>query len=244
MNETNMDNTAPRQGTSMAIPIAIVIGFGLIALSIYLSGGKQAATNTNLGLAPEEEASLSTLAPVTAEDHIRGNPNAPLMIVEYVDFDCPHCRNFHTTMQKIMDEYGPGGQVAWVVRQLPLTSLHPSAGHIAEASECVAELGGNEAFWKFSDMVFGERADDGFTDLVRLPEFAEASGVSKTEYQACIDSGRNQAKIDEDMEDLFAAVGPVGTPYSIAVMGDQRYPIEGAQPYDGVKLLVDGLLNY
>ena len=161
MNETNRENgaaTVRSGGNTMAIPAAIIIGFALIALSIYLSGGKEVAnTNVNENEQAETEGDIANITPVNENDHIRGNPNAPLVIVEYSDFDCPFCKTFHTTMQQIMDEYGPTGEVAWVYRQLPLTSLHPSAAHIAEASECVAELGGDEAFWKFADMVFGER---------------------------------------------------------------------------------------
>src|SRR5690606_34807350 len=110
-----------------------------------LSGGRDtigSANNLNEG---DASANLENIAPVTADDHIRGNPNAPLMIVEYSDFDCPYCKSFHVTMQKIIEEYGPSGKVAWVYRHLPLTSLHPSAAYIAETSECVAELGGNDA---------------------------------------------------------------------------------------------------
>jgi protein-disulfide isomerase len=246
MNETNTDNgtmsNAPRGGSSMAIPVAIVLGFGLIALSIYLSGGK--ATNLVAGTEdqPEIVADLKNIAPITEADHIRGNPNAPLVIVEYSDFDCPYCQRFHVTMQKVMDEYGPGGQVAWVYRHMPLTSLHPSAGHLAEASECVAELGGDEAFWKFADMIFGERLENEMTNIVLLPEFAVEAGVSETEYKACVASGRHRAAIEADMQNA-TDIGANGTPYSVVITGDQKMLIEGAQPYANLKLLIDGLLQ-
>ncbi len=244
MNETNTENAvarAPRGSSPLAIPAAIIIGFGLIAASIYLSGGKQAAVAPGLGN-QSPTADLSKVDPITADDHIRGNPNAPLLIVEYSDFDCPFCQRFHTTMQKIMDEYGPGGQVAWVYRHWPITSLHPSAGHIAEASECVAELGGNEAFWKFADLVFGERGSTGSTDLVRLPEFAETVGVSKADYESCVASGRHREGIEDNAVNA-AEIGAIGTPYSVVIVGDQKTAIDGAQPYETVKLLIDGLLR-
>lgn len=242
MNEKNTHESAPAResaGSSMAIPLAIVLGFGLIALSIYLSGGKEAV---NAVAQPDEQqnANIENLAPVTAEDHIRGNPNAPLVIVEYSDFDCPFCKSFHVTMQKIIEEYGPSGKVAWVYRHLPLTSLHPSAAYIAEASECVAELGGNDAFWKFSDMVFGERGPNELTNLAALPEYAVSAGVDGAAYEECVESGRNQAKVQEDMENA-QLIGVQGTPHSIVVAGDQKMVISGAQPYENVKLLIDGL---
>lgn len=226
----------------MAIPVAIVVGFGLIAMAIYFGSGRDATYAP--AAAPEERTgNLSLLAPITADDHIRGNPNAPLMIVEYSDFDCPFCRSFHLTMQKIMDEYGPGGQVAWVYRHFPLTSLHPSAAHIAEASECVAELGGNEAFWTFSDSVFMERGTNELTNIARLPEFAAAAGVDEAAFSACLESGRHGATVQADFDNAVA-IGGRGTPHSIIVVGDQKLEITGgAQPYEVVKQMIDGMLR-
>jgi protein-disulfide isomerase len=94
---------------------------------------------------------LNNLKPVTAADHIRGDINAPVKIVEFSDIDCPFCKRFHSTMQEVMKTYGDSGKVAWVYRHFPLTQLHPDAANKAEASECVAELGGNDKFWAFVD---------------------------------------------------------------------------------------------
>lgn len=246
MNDTNRDEStqgARQNSASLAIPAAIIIGFALIALSIYFSGGKEVAnTNINENEQVETEGDIANITPVNESDHIRGNPNAPLVIVEYSDFDCPFCKTFHTTMQQIMDEYGATGEVAWVYRQLPLTSLHPSAAHIAEASECVAELGGSEAFWKFADMVFGERSVNELTNVALLPEFAVSAGVSETDYEACMDSGRNRSLVEEDVANAIE-IGARGTPHSVIIAGDQMMVINGAQPYDQVKLLIDGLLR-
>lgn len=246
MNETNPNNNTEvvKSGTNgFAIPAAIIFGFALIAISIYLTGSKEITpVNTDENPAVESEGDITKITPVNENDHIRGNPNAPLVIVEYSDFDCPFCKTFHTTMQQIMDEYGPSGEVAWVYRQLPLTSLHPSAAHIAEASECVADIGGNEAFWKFADMVFGERTVNELTNVALLPEFAISAGVSEEEYTACMDGGRTRASVEEDVQNAIT-IGARGTPYSVVIAGEQMMVINGAQPYNQVKLLVDGLLR-
>lgn len=232
-------NTADSR-PSLVIPVAIIVGFGLIALSIYLSAGKQSARVTP----PEESAvvNLSRMNPITEEDHIRGNPNAKIVIVEYSDFDCPFCKSFHATLQQIIEEYGPSGQVSWVYRHFPLTGLHPSAAHVAEASECVAELGGNDAFWKFSDLAFGERASNEPTNIARLPEFAQISGVKKEDYEACVQSGRHKDKVESDYNNAVATGGR-GTPHSILLVGDQMVPINGAQSYETVKQIIEGFLN-
>lgn len=242
MNETNSTNSNS-SSSSLAIPIAIVVGFGLIAASIYFGAGdKNAVTNTP----PEESGqtgNLEALAPITEDDHIRGNPNAPLVIVEYSDFDCPYCRNFHITMQKIMDDYGANGQVAWVYRHFPLTALHPSAAHIAEASECVADLGGNEAFWTFTDLVFTERGVNESTNITRLPEFAATAGVDQAAFKECLDNGKFKAEVEADLNNAVA-IGGRGTPHSIIVVGNEKMEITGgAQPYEAVKGMIDNLLR-
>ncbi|MDP3953732.1 MAG: thioredoxin domain-containing protein [bacterium] len=89
---------------------------------------------------------------VTAEDHIRGSLDASVKIVEYSDLECPFCKRFHPEMKAVMDQYD--GNMAWVYRHLPLESIHPSARPLAEGSECVAELGGNDGFWRYVDYVF------------------------------------------------------------------------------------------
>jgi len=239
-----MNDTYEQRGSGAAsvwaIPGAILIGFGLIALSIYLGGDKEIAKKSDQ--APANSPSLENIKPVTAEDHIRGNPNAPVMIVEYSDFDCPYCKTFHLTMQKLIEEYGPSGKVAWTYRHLPLPSLHPSAPYIAGASECVAELGGNEAFWKFADMVFGERGPNELTNVSQLPDYAEDAGVERAAYEECVKENRHMDKVDADASDAVA-IGARGTPYSVILMGDHKMVINGAENYDRMKILIDGLVK-
>jgi len=95
----------------------------------------------------------SKLTAISEKDHVRGNRSAKIKLVEYSDFECPFCQRFHLTAKQVLDEYG--NDVAWVYRHFPLDQLHPKARPTAEASECVYELGGDEAFWKFTDEVFG-----------------------------------------------------------------------------------------
>lgn len=231
----------PVTGSPLAIPIAIIIGFGLIAASIYLSGTKTSAPDET-GTETFDTAALSNIAPITEKDHIRGNPNAKLVIVEYSDFDCPFCKSFHATLGRIMEEYGTNGEVAWVYRHYPLKELHPSAFYVAEASECVASIGGNDAFWKFADLVFMERGTNEPSDIARLPEFAEASGVSKVDFEACLSSGRGKTKVETDLANALSTGGR-GTPHTILLIGGEMMPIEGAQPYEIVKQMVEGMLR-
>lgn len=229
--------------SAFGIPVAIVLGFGLIAAAIFFSdfGGSAAAPGPVAANAPEV-AAPADVRPVDETDYIRGNPNAPIMIVEYSDYDCPFCKNFHDTMNRIMDEYGVGGKVGWVYRQFPIQQLHPNAPRISEAAFCVGELGGNDAYWEFSDLVFNERGVNEPTNMTRLPEFAVTAGVDKAEYEACMASGRHKTKVEESLAE-GAAAGARGTPHSIVLVGNDQAVINGAQPYAVVKQIIDNLIT-
>lgn len=239
---TPVASTRPPVGSSLAIPISIVVGFGMIAAALYFSNihsAKLAETNNN---PTPTETEKKAIAPVTEQDHIRGNPNAPIVFVEYSDYDCPFCKKFHEeTMQKLMSDYGNSGKVAWVYRHFPLEQLHPNAPKLAQAAECVAELGGNDAFWKFSDAIFASREINAQTNITKLPELATAAGVDATAFNTCVSEGRHQDVVDADFAD-GAAAGVQGTPHTFVLVGDQQTEISGAQPYSVVKQFVDSVI--
>lgn len=83
-------------------------------------------------------------------DHIIGNPDAQIVIIEYADLECPYCKNFGGTMKDLVS--GSNGNIAWIYRHWV---VHPTALPKAGAAECVAKLKGNDAFWKYIDLVFG-----------------------------------------------------------------------------------------
>ena len=121
---------------NLMIPGAIVIAGIIIAGAVFASsgGGGGNAPVANNGNQPPAEVEIN-IKPVSASDHILGNPNADIVIVEFSDLECPFCKNFHITMQQIMEDFGKDGRVAWVYRHFPLTQLHPKAQVEAEATE-------------------------------------------------------------------------------------------------------------
>ncbi len=232
------------KSTSPAIPVAIVAGFGLIALAIYFSGinNKPTIDTDPIPVATEKQATtVSKIRPVDSTDYIKGNPNASILVVEYSDYDCPFCKNFHNTMNRIMDDYGVTGKVAWVYRQYPLEQLHPNAKRISQTAMCVGELGGNDAFWKFTDLVFDERDVNEPTNISKLPEYAEKSGVTKADLISCLESGRQAKIVDDSVIEAYNA-GIQGTPQTFVIVGNQMAPIEGAQPYAVVKQSIENLI--
>ena len=188
----------------------------------------------------EADARSATLRPVSGgRDHIRGNPAAPVTLVEYSDFECPFCKSFHSTVKKVVDE--SNGQVKWVYRHFPLDELHPvKARKEAAAAECAAELGGNDAFWKFADRFFELTPSNNRTDIdTVVPQIAREIGLDKAQFAACLASGRHDRRVEEDRQNAVATGGR-GTPWSIIVSkSGKMYPLSGAQPYAAVKQIVE-----
>lgn len=230
--------TNQKAATTLAVPIAIVLAAGLIAGAIYLNGKNPQPVVTK-NTPPTEEKIV--FRPVDKTDHIRGNPNAPIMLVEYSDYDCPFCKQFHDTLTQVMKDYGVDGKVAWVYRQLPLQQLHPNAPKIAIAAECVAELAGNDGFWKFSDRIFTEKTDRDFTNMSRITEYATGAGAEKSAFELCYNSNKTKDKVDASIAEA-AKAGARGTPHTFVLVGDQRTVINGAQPYPVVKQVIDNIL--
>lgn len=244
--ETKESGThAPAQNNNLTIPVAIVIAGALIAGAVYLGTSKGTETVTGNNQQPRQVAqqtgSLDEMRAISKDDHIRGNPDAPVMIVEYSDFECPFCKRFHPTMQQVMDEYGKDGKVAWVYRHFPLDQLHPvKARKEAVASECAAELGGNDAFWKYADRFFELTPSNNQTNIdTVLPQIAKEIGLDEAKFASCLASNKYDAHIEDDVQNA-AATGGNGTPWSIVVAKNgKKYPLSGAQPYASVKQLID-----
>lgn len=232
----------PSTQQSPAIPIAIICGFALIALAIFFNNKTEAPIITNTNQDDSELTSSGQVRPVDDTDFIRGNPNAPILMIEYSDYDCPFCKQYHLSMNRIMDEYGITGKVAWVFRQYPLQQLHPNSPKISEAALCVGDIGGNDAFWKFTDLIFEQRNVEEATNVTKLPSYAEQSGVKESEYISCMESKKMEEKVLASIKDGFNS-GARGTPYTILIVGNQQAVIDGAQSYDTIKGIVKNLID-
>jgi len=225
--------------SSISGPIAIVIAGALIALAVYFSpGGIGVPESADTGgPAPANTASLEQMAPVSAKDHIRGNPDASVTIVEYSDPECPFCKRFHETMKQVTAEYGD--KVAWVYRNFPLDQLHPKARNEATAIECAGELGGNDKFWAYADRLFEVTPSNNNLDPAELPKIAQYVGLDVTKFNSCLTSGKYTKHIEDDVQNAVATGGQ-GTPWSIVIAKNgKKYPLSGAQPYEAVKQLID-----
>ena len=228
------------------IPFAIVIAGLIIAGVVYFKTGKDNTVSMSQRETPAlKTQGLENINPITSEDHVLGNPNAPVKIVEYSDFECPACKLFQKIMMRVMDDYGKSGKVAWVYRQFPIDLLHPlNARKEAVASECAAELGGNDSFWKFANRFFELSLSNDETDAESvIPQVAREVGLNETQFASCLASGKYDARIQEDIDNANATGGR-GTPWSIVVAPNgKKYPLSGVWPETAIKQLIDRALK-
>ncbi len=227
----------------LAMPVAIVIAGALIAGAVMYNGKSTLGVGTSdiqreisLG---QEKGNLDSMTPISSEDHIRGDINAPVKIVEYSDTECPFCKRFHTTMKEVMDNFGKDGRVAWVYRHFPIDQLHSRARKEAVAFECANEQGGNDKFWEYADRLYEVTPANNGLDLAELPKIAEYVGLDKVKFNTCLASTKYDKHIQDEVENA-QATGGNGTPWSIVVGKDgKKYPLSGAQPISAIKQLID-----
>jgi protein-disulfide isomerase len=139
---------ADQRGT----PYSVIIGSNGVKTEIR---GADSIENVKKLIAEVTAGTVTTkyageVPPVDANDHILGDKNAPITIIEYSDYECPYCKAFHATLNQIVTE--SAGGVSWVYRHWP---IHQGSLAKLVAAECIAKIKGNDAFWKYSDLLFG-----------------------------------------------------------------------------------------
>ncbi|MEI8361470.1 MAG: DsbA family protein [bacterium] len=142
---------------------------------------------------------------LTKADHIRGNKNAKVTIIEYSDMQCPYCARFHETMRQIMLAYP--NDVNWTFRHFPLESIHPYAKKAAEAAECA---GDQDKFWEYTDKLYDNQ---GSISESYLGQVATELNLNIDKFNSCLATNKFAAKIDADAAS-GRSLGVQGTPGS------------------------------
>jgi len=202
---------------SYVTPMAIVAAGALVAFGLFfgLTGNQQVAVGDSYA-GGEAVDTTSEIRPVTEKDHIKGSLDASVKIVEYSDFECPFCQRFHDTMNP------------------------RNARKAAIASECVNELGGSDAFWKFTDGYFKVSPANDQTNFDEVvPQLVAQAGVDQGKFDECVTSGKYDSHVQDDVNDAIATGGQ-GTPWSVVIAPDgTTFPLSGAQPAEAVKQLIE-----
>jgi len=140
---------------------------------------------------------------VRPDSHALGNPQAPVTVVEFADFQCTPCEIAEPTVRKIRAHYG--NQIRFVFRHFPLPSIHPQAQEAAEASECAAEQG---KFWEAAEKLYQDQAD---LREPALKRYAAELGLDTKRFAQCLESKTTAARVRRDFEDA-RALGLRATP--------------------------------
>lgn len=197
----------------------------VLVISIVTGGfGVASSGNGNNGVAPNNGKNNGdgSAGQINLKDaHIEGDPNAPVTIVEWSDFECPFCGRFYTqTYGQILKDYVNTGKAKIVFKNFPLTSIHPDAMPAAIAAECAGNQG---KFFEMHNKLFENQQSLG-TDNYK--KWAKDLGLDTAKFNSCYDNKETQAKIQADQIE-GEKLGIRGTPGFII----NGQTISGAQPY-------------
>ena len=209
---------------SVAILIAGIIIAGAI---FFTNNAKPTSAGGEANKPAAQVVDASSIRKPSADDHIIGSPSAPIVLIEYSDFQCPFCEVIYPTLKKIVDE--SKGQIAWVYRHLPLNSIHPQANPSANASECIAAQLGNNGFWQFAESLFNNQSQ---LSPAYYTQLAQQLGANMTQFNQCVSASTYQNRIDLDAQEVNS-IGGTGTPYVVVLntKTNKAAVIPGALPY-------------
>lgn len=216
------------------VPISILIAGLFVGGALVISKLQKDTPNTEV-----TPTSLATIPLLNADDHYLGNPKAPIVIIEYSDYDCPFCAGYFNNMKKIVEELGKGGRLVWVHRHMPLYQIHPTAEEKAQIAECSAEIGGEEKFWEVSAALYTDILAKGGKSAI---DTALEAGLPKNELEKCLADEKYLPKVLAQYEEAFRA-GARGTPFTVIIKGDDRFKLEESLAYFELRKLIESLLS-
>jgi len=203
-------------------------GFGALAQGTNPTVQANPTADTNPTPSANTNPTYADPRPVDASrDHVWGDANAAVTLIEYSDFECPYCSRHYGTINQIKQAYP--NNVRIVYRHFPL-SFHPEAEKAAEASECAADQG---KFWEMHDGIF-EANLAGTMSVAKWKEIAKDLGLDTNKFDKCLDGGEKAARVAEDLNEGSGA-GVEGTPATF-VNGQL---VSGALPFESFKQIID-----
>jgi protein-disulfide isomerase len=179
------------------------------------------------------------------DDPMRGDPNAPITIVELSDFQCPFCARFHVqTLPSLLEEYIDTGKVNLVYRDFPIQSIHPNALPAAVAAECANEQG---QYWEYHDTLFEKQSGwsrlDSTAVIAMFSQYAADLDLEQQQFDSCLETGKYLEEVQGDLSD-GRDYDITGTP-GFFIGNDQIgfVKLNGAQPFDSFQRVIDAQLE-
>ncbi len=187
------------------------------------------------------EDRMANVSAVDSEsDYIRGEQKAEFSLIEYSDFECPFCKRFHKTAMQFIEQ---NPEVNWVYRHFPLNFHNPGAQKQAEASECAGELGGNDAFWQYTDLIYERTRSNGKGfPIDKLAPLAVEIGLDQEAFKQCLNSEKYKRKVLQQFTNGQAG-GVTGTPGNFIRHNASGaiIAVHGAQPLRVLKQALENL---
>ena len=189
--------------------------------------------NEDLVLSPDNSVDVEVEA---GDSPVMGEPDAPVTIIEFSDYQCPFCaRFFEQTLPEIEKNYIKTGKVKLVYKDFPLISIHPEAQKAAEAARCVREQKGDEGYFKMHDKLFENQQD---LSVENYKKWARTLGVVGSKFDKCLDDGTFVDAVEDELA-YGESLGVTGTP-AFFINGKL---ISGAQPFDVFEQVIDAALS-
>lgn len=192
---------------------------------------------------PSNTVPTPTVEMSADDDPYLGADDAKVEVIEFSDYQCPFCRKYwQESYPQIKEEYIDTNKIKYVFRDFPL-NFHPGAPLASIAGNCIAEQKGNEAYFEFHDIVFGEQAKQGsgtiqFGEDEVMSWVSQIDGLDMDAFDTCYNDPAQKAEVDADFA-AGAEAGVSGTP-SFFINGKL---LVGAQPYSVIKAEIDRALN-
>ncbi len=212
------------------IALVMIIGAALVIAALLIGPGLNATRSAADIVVPEPRE--FTLAEGTS----LGSPDAPVVIEDYSDFQCSHCKNFHeNTLPQIIENYVATGQVRVEFRQYPF--LGQESKDAANASLCAAE---QDRFWEYASLLFANQGsiDARWFSSARLLAFAETLNLDQEQFSSCLDEGRFDTRIEAEYT-AGTDMGVNSTP-TFFINGQK---LVGAAPFADFQLAIDSALQ-
>jgi len=242
----------------LIIILMIVVGIaGYFSGSYFSNPDSELVTKTELAEALSElESKIGNTQQLPSQpsqplkismddDPIRGDPNAPITIIEFSDFQCPFCARFHVqTLPSLLEEYIDTGKVKLVYRDFPIQSIHPNALPASVAAECANEQG---KYWEYHDALFEKQSGwsnlDSNTVITTFSQYAADIGLKQEQFDSCLETGKYLEEVQGDLSD-GRAYDVTGTP-GFFIGNDQIgfVKLNGAQPFDAFQRVIDAQLE-
>lgn len=260
INQNNNEKISVKKSTFNGLLVGIII---LVGITAFFAGSYTSNLNSNqistadldeamakleLKLLQNQLPTKQAVEPIKIsmdDDPIIGNPDAPITIVEFSDFQCPFCARFHTqTLPLLLEEYIEQDKVKIVFRDFPIQSIHPNALPASIAAECAND---QNKFREMHDVLFEKQNSWNRVEtndaLSLFSQYASDMQLDQETFDSCLTSGKHIPEIQNDLND-GRDYGVSGTP-GFFVGNDQIGFVElkGAQPFESFKKVIDAQLN-